>query len=180
MSDREKKLLVFFGIAGFIILNIIAVKFYVAMRKTVNDKHTRAVGILNNARKIDTERQDKEVAKQMDWLAQKEPKPTAKSEVQTAIYELCKSEAQKAGLTTMPPKQLDTQAEAKRNYQRANVEITMTGTNQALFQWFDRINMPDQFRITSHIQLAPNGKDKTQIDCTATVEQWFVPPLSSD
>jgi hypothetical protein len=35
--------------------------------------------------------------------------------------------------------------------------------------------MPDQLRIASQIRLTPNQQDDTKIDCTATIEQWFVP-----
>ena len=36
--------------------------------------------------------------------------------------------------------------------------------------------MPDQLRIASQIRMLPNNPDDTKIDCTATIEQWFVPP----
>ncbi len=54
----------------------------------------------------------------------------------------------------------------------------MTGTEQALYQWFDRLNVPDQLRNATQIRLTPNQQDDTKIDCTATIEQWFIPKTS--
>ena len=57
--------------------------------------------------------------------------------------------------------------------------FSVTGMEEALYQWFDKINVPDQFRIASQIRLSPNAEDDTQVDCTAAVEQWFVPHPST-
>ena len=55
-------------------------------------------------------------------------------------------------------------------------KIIITGREEALYGWFDKLNVPEDFRMATHINLSPNKQDDTQIDCTATIEQWFVPP----
>jgi len=178
MSPREKKLLMFFGIAGFIIINIFAWNFYTSTRKVVTGKHDQAVKNLANARKFNESR--KKVAEEMKWLAIHEPEAAAKQDVQTKLYQTCETEAKASNLTIKGQKQLPSDTEPTRHFHRAKVEISVTGTDQALYQWFDRVNLPDQLRIASHIHVSPNQKDKSQIDCTATVEQWFVPLASSN
>ena len=72
---------------------------------------------------------------------------------------------------------MPTDATEGRFYHRAQFQIRVIGTEEALYRWFDRINVPDQFRVASQILLGPDQQDDTKIDCTATIEQWFVPKI---
>ncbi len=172
MSDREKKLLVFFAIAGFGILNLIAFNFAKAKRATVNNERAHAEQQLAIAEEA-VEKQE-EVADEMEWLAEHEPEPQANQDVQTSLQQLAEREAKSTGLTIKSQRFLPTDSTGP-HYHRAKLQIVVTGGEQALYQWFDRLNVPDQFRIASQIRLSPNQQDDTKIDCTATVEQWFVP-----
>jgi hypothetical protein len=111
----------------------------------------------------------------MEWLAAKEPEPAANQDVQTKLQELCEKEAQSVGLTIKSQRPLPTDATEGRHYHRAKIQITVNGKEEALYRWFDRLNMPDQLRSATVIRLSPNQQDDTQIDCSATIEQWFVP-----
>ena len=62
-----------------------------------------------------------------------------------------------------------------RHFHRAKIQLSINGTEEALYRWLDHLNTPDQLRIASSIRMSPNVKDDTKIDCTATIEQWFVP-----
>jgi len=179
MSFREKKLLIFFGIAGFLIINLIAWNFYTAKRADVARQLNSAHLKLEKALEFRASRE--QVTDQMDWLGKHEPEPAANQDVQTKLQGLCETEAKTANLTIITQKPLPTDAEAGRHFHRAKIKLSVTGTEQALYQWFDRLNSPEQMRIASFVQVSPNKKDDTQIDCTATIEQWFVPlPPSSN
>ena len=173
MSPREKKLLIFFGIAGFLIINILMWKFYVSKRTEATRQLSVARQKLETARIFRASRE--QVTDQLDWLAKHEPEPAANQDVQTKLQQLCETEAKATNLTILTQKPLPTDAEASRHYHHAKIKLSVTGTEQALYQWFDRLNLPEQLRIASFIQVSPNKKDDTQIDCTATIEQWFVP-----
>jgi hypothetical protein len=112
----------------------------------------------------------------MDWLAEHEPEPTANQDVQTQLQQFAEREAKSTGLTIKTQKPLPTDATEGRNYHRAKIQFTVTGTEESLYRWFDRLNTPEQLRIASQIRLSPNTQDDTKIDCTVTVEQWFIPP----
>ena len=86
-----------------------------------------------------------------------------------------KREAKTAGLTIKSQKPLPTDATEGRHYHRAKIQITVNGPEEALYRWFDRLNIPDNSAIATIIRISPNTQDDTQIDCTATIEQWFVP-----
>ena len=172
MSAREKKLLLFFGLAGFAILNFLAFKFATVKRAEVNSNRTLAQQELNTAEEFQDKRV--QVTDEMDWLAEHEPEPVANQDIQTTLQQLTEREAKTTGLTIKAQKPLPTDSTGV-HFHRAKLQITVTGTEQALYQWFDRLNVPQQFRVASQIRLTPNQQDDTKIDCTATIEQWFVP-----
>ncbi len=176
MSPREKKLLIFFAVAGFAVVNFLGIGFYNKKRLEVTNQREQARQKLEIARNFSASRE--QVTDEMDWLAEHEPKPIANQDVQTQLQKLTEKEAQAVGLTIKTQKPLPTDATG-RFYHRAKIQITVSGTEEALYRWFDKLNMPDQFRISSQIRLSPNQQDDTKIDCTATIEQWFVPAAPS-
>ncbi len=173
MSAREKKLIVFFALAGFAILNILAFKFAQSKRQEVNIQRNQAEEQLATAERF--RESSEQVTDQMDWLAEHEPEPMANQDVQTTLQQLTEREAKTAGLTIKSQKPLPSDV-AGTHYHRAKIQITVTGTEESLYRWLDKLNMPDQLRIASQIRMLPNNPDDTKIDCTATIEQWFVPP----
>lgn len=176
MSDREKKLLIFFALAGFAILNFLGYSFATKERAKVNSGRTLAEQKLTLAE--DFQKNSEQVSDQMNWLAEHEPEPAANQDVQTKLQLFAEGQAKETGLTIKTQKPLPTDATAGKYYHRAKLQITVTGPEQALYQWFDRLNVPDQLRIATQIRLTPNQQDDTKIDCTATIEQWFVPKTS--
>ena len=176
MSDREKKLLIFFALAGFAILNFLAYSSAMKARRKANSERAVAEQKLTTAEAYQDSRE--KVSQEMEWLASHEPQPAANQDVQTKLQLFAEGQAKETGLTIKTQKPLPTDAAAGKFYHRAKLQITVTGTEQALYQWFDRLNVPDQFRIATQIRLTPNQQDDTKIDCTATIEQWFVPKTS--
>ncbi len=174
MSDREKKLLTFFAIAGFLIVNLLAFNFAKSKRADVERQRVQAELELAKAEEF-IEKRD-QITDEMEWLAENEPEPKAAQDVQTNLQQLAEREARSSGLTVKKQKPITTDSTEGLYYHRAKFEFVVTGTEEALYRWFDRINVPEQFRVASQIRLSPNTQDDTKIDCTATVEQWFIPP----
>jgi hypothetical protein len=172
MSDREKKLLIFFGIAGFAILNFLGFNFAQAQRLKVDRDQAEARKQLDMAEMF--RESSAQVTDQMDWLAKHEPEPAAPQDVQTKLQQLVEKSAVSNGLTIKSQKPLPTDTDSV-HFHRAQIQFVVTGQEDALYRWFDQINVPAQFRIASRILLSPEKKDDTKIDCTATIQQWFVP-----
>ena len=172
MSPREKKLLLFFAIAGFLVINFLAVGFFNTKRLQVTRELQQARQKLENAEMIRSSRD--QVADEMEWLAKHEPQPAANQDVQTKLQQLCEQEAKTAGLSIKTQKPLPSDTTGA-HFHRAKIQITVNGSEEALYRWFDRLNIPEQFRVASGIRITPNKEDDTKIDCTATIEQWFVP-----
>jgi len=177
MSPREKKLLTYFALAGFVILNFLAFRFYTDKKLEVDRKEIAAKSKLEEAQRYSASRDS--VVGEMEWLAQHEPQPSPHQDVQSALQQLIEREAQVVGLTIKPGSQklhAKEEGQGKQHYQRAKVEVTVTGTDEALYTWLhDRINSPEQFRGATNIRLSPNREDDTKIDATVVIEQWFVP-----
>ena len=114
-----------------------------------------------------------QLSEEMQWLADNEPEPAAYQQVQTKLQQFAESQARNLGLTIKRQELLPTDTGGV-HYNRAQVRIDLTGQEQALYRWFDAINDPSAFRTAYQIRLSPN-KDDTQIDCSATLAQWFPP-----
>ena len=176
MSPREKKLLTIFALAGFVILNFLAFRFYTDKKTEMDRNKIAAEAKLGEAELYSKSRDS--VVGEMEWLAQHEPQPSPHQDVQSALQQLIEREAQVVGLTIKPGSQkLHAQEEGQgKHYHRAKVEVTVTGTDEALYTWLhDRINSPEQFRGATNVRLSPNREDDTKIDATVVIEQWFVP-----
>ena len=173
MSDREKKLLTLFLIAGFLILNVFLYTFYKNKKNLYDSNLTSAKSQLEQT--ILFRESSSEFAEQMAWLAEKEPKPATYQDTQNALQLFAETQAKNCGLTVKSQEPLPTD-DSGVHYHRAQVKINLTGQEQALYRWFDAINDPDIFRTALQIRMTPNSKDDTLIDCSATLSQWF-PPL---
>ncbi|RPJ34909.1 MAG: hypothetical protein EHM17_04685 [Verrucomicrobiaceae bacterium] len=173
MSPREKKLLIFFATAGFLVINFLAFGFFKTQRLQADRELAQARQKLETAEIYRAS--SEQVADQMEWLAKNEPQPAANQDVQTQLQQLCEKEANSAGLTIKSQKPLPTDSAEGLHFHRAKIQLTVNGKEDALYRWFDRLNIPEQLRAATVIRLSPDSQDDTKIDCTATIEQWFVP-----
>jgi hypothetical protein len=178
MSPREKNLLLVLGTAVFIILNVFAFKQFTKKKTEITLAREMAEQALDQAHIISARRD--EVMDDVEWLAKHEPTPAAYQDVQSKLQQLIEREAQIAGLTIKPNSQklLPTDQTDGNHYHRAKVQVTVTGTEKALFEaWLGRLNNPEQLRAATNLLLKPDNTDDTKIDCTAVIEQWFVPAV---
>jgi hypothetical protein len=173
MSHREKRLLLLFGCAGFFILNVLGFKTYQSKKLEYATRLTEARSKLQTAEMVNASRA--QVAEDMAWLAEHEPEPAAGQDVQTKLQKFCDSEARSAGLTVKIQRPIATDATEGRHFHRSKFQFTLMGTEESLYRWLHRVNVPAEFRIATKIRLSPNKEDDTKIDCVAEVEQWFVP-----
>lgn len=173
MSPRERNLLLLFAAAGFLVLNVIGFGFLKSKQADLDRKLAAAEQNLEDAQIAQTNAQ--EVGEEMQWLADHEAEPIASQNVGTSLQQICEAEAKSAGLTIKTQRPLDADETEGRHYHRAKMQINVVGKEEALYQWLDKLNEPDSLRIATQLRLSPDDKDDTLIDCTAIIEQWFVP-----
>lgn len=173
MSPRERNLLLFFAAAGFLVLNLLGFGFMKSKRAELDRKLDAAEQKLATAESFQANAE--QVADEMQWLEENEPEPIAGQDAITELQQFCETEANNAGLTIKTQKPLDTDETEGHHYHRAKMQLNVAGREEALYQWLDQINDPANFRCATQLRLTPDAKDDTFIDCTATIDQWFVP-----
>ena len=173
MSPRERNLLLFFAAAGFIVLNLFGLGLVKSKRAELDRKLNEAEQQLATAESFQANAE--EVADEMQWLAEHEPAPVARQDALTELQQFCESEANNAGLTIKKQNPLDADETEGRHYHRAKMQLNVVGREEALYRWLDQIHDPANLRSATQLRLSPEAKDDTLIDCTVTIDQWFVP-----
>jgi hypothetical protein len=174
MSDREKKLVLLFSLAAFVLLNVFGVSWFRSYKKDVAAKLSKAESKLQVAQAYSDSYTT--VADEMDWLADHLPKARAEQIVQTELEQFASNQASNFKLTVNRKKILPSDVTPGRRFHRAKVEYNVTGSDFPIYQWLDQLQMPNQLRAITFLKLSPNGKDDTLMDCNVTAEQWFIPP----
>ena len=175
MNDREKKLLVLVGIIVFLILNLAAWSLVYSPRKKVAEaKEKEYVDKIAVAQVQEVELV--EIQPQVEWLERNEQKLIKSWQKALADLEsLANREAQRRGLTVKQVKPMNAADFEGLDLHRARVEIEVSGREQVLFQWLDRLNSPSDLRAVTSLIISPKKDDDTQVDCQVRLEQWFVP-----
>jgi hypothetical protein len=176
MSERERKLLLFFGAAGVILLCFWGYKSYVGKRMEIELKRDKAQQTLDQSKLFMKSRDA--VADEIEWLAKHEPQPEAGEQVPSKLQALAAAEGARAGLTMKKQDilaSIQKEDEVKNRYRRAQVKFTVTGEEKKIYAWFDRMHSPDDFRVISELSFITNREDGSLIDCVVTFDQWYVP-----
>jgi hypothetical protein len=176
MSDREKKLVLLFGLAAFVLLNAFGVSWFRKYKNKLDIDLRTAEGEVETAdafsRKFDT------VIEEMDWMGEHAPQERAGQLVSSELEQYASNQATTNQLE-VKRRAILTNDETGVHFHRAKVEFNVTGLENSLYRWLGRLQMPDQFRAITFLRLSPDAKDDTLIDCVVIVEQWYV-PVSGD
>ncbi|RYD46503.1 MAG: hypothetical protein EOP83_29565 [Verrucomicrobiaceae bacterium] len=177
MSDRERKLVLFFGLAAFVLVNFFAISWFqgkkgriaIDLRKAKNEVETAemAAGSFNT------------VFDEMKWLEEKSPSPKAGQLVSTELETYASNQASTHQLT-IGKRDFKPNEETGAHFHRAKVQYKIGGREDSLYRWLDRLQMPDQFKAVTYLKLQPDAKDDTLIDAIVDVEQWYVPLTAAD
>lgn len=184
MSDREKKLVLFFGLAAFLLVNFFGISWLQGQKQKLDRQLTEAKGKVSLAEVTNASYDT--VIEEMDWLGGKSPAPRSGQLVATELEQYASNQASTNQLT-VKRRAIKPNEESGVHFHRAKVEFNVTGREDGLYRWLSRLQMPDQFRAVTFMRLSPDAKDDTLIDATVEVEQWYVPlvedasaPLPSD
>lgn len=177
MSSRERKLLIFFGVAIFLMANFFGFSWLTDKRGDVEGEIIKYEGILREAELFG--QQQEAVREEMDWLVENVPEPEEGELVPSKLEQFANAQATSSGLTvskrTIQPKD-----ETGTFFHRARVEMKVSGTEKSLYDWFYRLQDPGQFRALTALRLSPNREDDTLIDAVVEVEEWYVPMLADN
>jgi type II secretory pathway component PulM len=171
MSEREKKLVILFSVGIFLVLNYFGYKFYLDQKdRTLRDLRKAQTEL---AKAKDYQAQSSTVVDEMQWLDEHLPQPKAGQTVSSELMNYVENQAASNGLTVKRRKQ--GQVVEGTRFNRAKAEFVVNGMEENLYRWLDRLQAPDQLRAVTHLQLFPQRDDDTKIECTVTVDQWYIP-----
>ena len=175
MSDREKKLIILVGILVFVALNVGVYKLWYADKKHDAVEREEEFVKMKGEAMAAMDAQDSKRA-EIEWLERNEQKQIKSPQKALADLEaLANREAKRRGLTVKRVKPMTGIEGEKLEFFRARVEIEVSGREQVLFQWIDRLNSPSDLRTATSLRINPKKDDDTQVDCAVVLEQWFVP-----
>ena len=174
MSAREKRLLFFLLVVGFLVLNAAALKMFFLPKLQAARSQEKSLKEDYEEGLKDLEKQGDQ-AEEREWLAKYEPQPIPSQKAESQLEELANREAQRRGLTVKRRKIQPAVVDEGLSYHRARVELEVSGREQVLYQWIDRLNSPADFRAITQMRLNPKRDDDTEVDCLVLIEQWFVP-----
>jgi hypothetical protein len=177
MSDREKKLVLFFGLAAFLLVNFFGISWFQEQKQKVARNLVEAKGKVDLA--LVTAENYETVVSEMDWMADKSPPPKSGQLVATELEQYASNQANTHQLT-IKRRAIKPNDEAGIHFHRAKVEFNVTGREDSLYRWLDRLQIPEQFRAVTSMRLSPDAKDDTLIDATVEVEQWYIPQSEED
>jgi hypothetical protein len=177
MSDREKKLVFLFGFAAFVLLNVFGIKWFMDKKAALSaDLAIAEEKVLLSetfSGKYDT------VLSEMEWIGAKAPEPRSVQIVNAELQQYVENQA-KTHQLEIKRQGIKTGEQTGQHFHRSKVEFNVTGKEDSLYRWLDRLQMPDQFRAITFLRLSPDAKDDTLIDATVEAEQWFVPQTNDD
>lgn len=175
MSDREKKLLIFFGVAIFLVANFFGYSLLAKKKQEVAVEIGQLETTIMEAENF--EAQEAQVLDEMEWLVEHEPEPVEAEPVGPKLEQFANARATSAGLTVQKRTILPDD-ETGPSYWRARVEMQVTGMEEALYRWLSQLQDPNQFRAVTALRLSPNREDDTKIDANVVIEEWFIPLLA--
>lgn len=173
MTSREKRLLTFFAIAAFAIVNLLGFKFLIQKRNDQRGKLIAAEKELEGAQQIgDISAQ---FTDDIDWLNARDLKEKHEQDVQNELKQFAYQEALRNGLQVGSQKLLEAVAPEGSRFHRSRVEFKVSGKEEPFYRWCDKLQSPDQLRAVTYMRLAPAREDDTKIEATVIAEQWFIP-----
>lgn len=171
MSSREKRLLILFLSAIFLMANVFGFKWLQSKRNELGSSIAAARGTLSTAETVAL--QQESAREEFQWFQKHLPESMEGDLVPSRLQTEVSGLATRAGLTVTRPSIEPTIP--GNHFNRAQFQINVSGNEQALYRWLVQVHSPKDFRAVTALRLSPNREDDTLIDAAVTVEQWFVP-----
>lgn len=175
MNPREKKLVIAMGAIAFLIVNLfLYFRVYEPKKNSIRARIRQDQATVDNA-DIFMRMRD-EVADEIEWLEKNQATVAPSQEVEAGLQRFAQTEATRNGLTIKRQRILPSIQEPGAMYHRARIDLEVSGREDALYRWIDRLQTPTEFRGITSLRLAPEREDDSLIDCKLVVEEWFIPP----
>lgn len=109
-----------------------------------------------------------------EWLRTRIANPLSKADAKSQLLLAVQSTAQEAGLPLAPPK-LGLPDEERGRYRLARLSAEATGLEKDIYPWLSKFHDPNALRAVLSVEIRPDKKDDTLIQCTIEFGQWYLP-----
>ena len=174
MSSRERNLLLALLAMVFVGGNLLAYKRWyeprmVRLESLIRQKEEEAERDGGVGNTVDALQND------IDWLTEKEPAPTRAANVKTELAALATREASNSNLTVEKKNFGTSITDEKLNYHLARYSMTVSGSEQNIYNWINAVHEPEKFRAVTYTKIIVLPDDATKARCSIFLDQWYVP-----
>ena len=169
MKKSEKRLLIVFGIALFLVANVIAEGIFArrkAAARAAIDTHTSSIEefefLLQNRATLDQQR---------SWLTAKQPRFISEESAATDVENHIKRCADVAGVTIDSSKQ-STPIETP-NYMQIGLQTNVSGDAAGVTQFVSLVQSQDGFYAIPSVKFTPDRRDPSILRLTATIARLY-------
>jgi hypothetical protein len=168
MTNRERRLTTLFGLAIFILINLMLLVFLRNQRTLLQQRQARvhsqeqqAEGLLADEKFWDS---------RAKWLEENKPIYALSGEATADLAEMLRSTASEHGLDAKPP--ILDEPKSLGTHEEATAIINVTGELRAVIGWLAQIQQPGKFISVVSMKLEPT-KDAGKVVCDLRVAKWF-------
>jgi type II secretory pathway component PulM len=173
MTPREKNLLIFLGVALFIILNLVGFNsFYSPAINKARGAKTIAEGKLEEAERVLS--QSAELEPEIQWLERTGTVVTNPPVAQSKLQALLRKQASARNLDIRDSRILPYQPGL--HYDRVRVLFKVTGMELDVFSWLTSIHQPTQRQVVTKMEMKPQNNDPTRVECEIEVDKCIITP----
>lgn len=168
MTNRERRLGGFFGLAIFILMNLMLLVFLKNQRAVLQqqaaklkNREIEAASLLNDKQFWDTRAQ---------WLDQNKPTYAISGDAQTELLETLQKTPAELGLNATPP--ILDEPKSMGTFEEVSAQVKITGSLQSVVSWLAQIQQPGKFQAIINFQLQ-SDKEPGNVICEVRVAKWF-------
>lgn len=168
MTSRERRLGTLFGLAIFILLNMMLLVFLKGQRAILQQ---RAAKLKNQQMEANSLLNDKEFwDARAQWLKENKPTYALTGDAQTELLEMLQKTPGEHGITATPPV-LDDPKDLG-GYQEVSAQTKITGSLKPVISWLAQVQQPGKFQSIVNFQLKAD-KEPGNVICELRVAKWF-------
>lgn len=170
LTKSEKKLLIIFLTAIFLIGNLFGMSFLFHKQESLQ---ARLLTLQNGQREAKSWLAEKETWRKREaWLKNKQPKLQSPGEASAALLESLQTSARSQSITIL--EQSFAESDPQPAYQEIVVNLKVSGALESLTRWLVELQQPAYFQALPAFSMK-SDTDPSRVVCELTVARWYAP-----
>lgn len=178
LTPREKRLIAAMALVAFVLANVIGLHMLMGQRARLMARFST---LQTQAREAKTWLDEKDLwFRRAAWLDENQPADDPHStDDEHEFYSNLEKSAAKYGVKIVkrefiPPDPDVSSAEAARKaYDEFAVQLTVSGSMEALVKWLADLQQPTHFRAIKRVAFQLDPQDATKLLCDIIVARWY-------